>query len=175
MNLETITIDPTPPARAFAVHDLETLTWYVRKLSSITTEQGRVRHQAERITNDLEREAEGLRFQFGVQAGQTVRRLIAERGGRAQHIKTLFGDAGLRRTPSLLTITNSERAREWLETNAPDCLEVKINSRAVTQKFTVSNGVIATEDGEIVSIPGVTILEGLETFYVKAKTLEEKE
>lgn len=168
----TQTLEPIAPP-AFTINDLESLTWYVRKLAAISSEQERVKQQAERITADLERDAENLRFQFELQAEQTARRLMLERGGRAKHVKTLFGDAGLRRTPSRLTITSSERARAWLETHAPDCLETRINNRAVTQKFTVLNGVIVTTEGEIVTIPGVTILEELETFYVKAKTLED--
>ena len=161
---------PTPPA--FTINDFETLTWYVRKLAAISSEQERVKQQAERITAALERDAENLRFQFELQAEQTARRLMLERGGRAKHIKTLFGDAGVRRIPSRLTITSNSQAREWLETHAPDCLETRISSRAVAQKFTVSNGVIVTTDGEIVAIPGVTVLEEFETFYIKAKTLE---
>lgn len=168
----TQTVEPTTQP-AFTINDLETLTWYVRKLANISTEQERVRVQAERITSDLEREAEGLRFQFGLQAEQTARRLIEERGGRAKHVKTLFGDAGLRRTPARLTISNTERTREWLEMHAPDCLEIKISTRAVTQKFSAVGGAIINHEGEIITMPGVTVLEETETFYVKAKTLEE--
>jgi len=51
--------------------------------------------------------------------------------------------------------------------------ETRINNRAVAQKFTVSNGVIVTSDGGIIAIPGVTVLEEFETFYIKAKTLED--
>ena len=168
----TQTLEPIT-APAFAINNLESLTWYVRKLAAISSEQERVKQQAERITSDLERDAENLRFQFELQAEQTARRLILERGGRAKHVKTLFGDAGVRRTPSRLSITSNSQAREWLETHAPDCLETRISSHAVTQKFTVSNGVIVTSDGEIVAIPGVTITEEFETFYIKAKTLED--
>ena len=51
-----------------AVGPLGALLFAVIPVAVVISEQERVKHQAERIISDLEREAEGLRFQFGLQA-----------------------------------------------------------------------------------------------------------
>ena len=166
----TQTLEPST-APAFSINDLESLTWYVRKLAAINTEQERVAQQAKRIIHDLELEAEGLGYQFGMQAEQTARRLITERGGRAKHIKTLFGDAGLRRSPPRLSILNKYSAAQWLADHAPDCLDApQVNFTHLAERFKVASGELVNADGELVDIPGVTVIAERETFYIKAKS-----
>jgi hypothetical protein len=163
----------------FTITDESGLAWYARKIAAIDGEANRIQAQAKAMLADLdlEREREALQFQFGQQAENVTRHLLEERGGRAKHIKTLYGNLGYRTKPARLEISNHAALLEWTSTNAPELVETRVTATKLLERFKVSSaGDVVfdlSSDAEPVALPGVVLHGAQEAFYIKAGSSEE--
>jgi hypothetical protein len=161
----------------FTIIDESGLAWYARKIAAIDSEANRIQAQAKAMLADLEREREALQFQFGQQAENVTRRLLEERGGRAKHIKTLYGNLGYRTKPARLEISNHAALLEWTSANAPELVETRVTATKLLERFKVSSaGDVVfdlSSDAEPVALPGVVLHGTQEAFYIKTGSSEE--
>jgi hypothetical protein len=156
----------------FVIVDEEGLAWYARKMAAIDGEISRVQTQAKAIVAELERDREGLEFQYGQQAENVTRRLLEERGKRTKHIKTLYGNLGYRGKPARLEITNHSALLAWTQEHAPCLVETRVTSSRLLERFKVSSVgdvVFDLEDNSNpLVLPGVVLQGAQEQFYVRA-------
>jgi Bacteriophage Mu Gam like protein len=162
----------------FSVHDLDSLEWYVDKLATIQDKKARVKAQAEAMIKDLDRDAESLNFQFEDQARKVLRDHLEFQRLRTRHLKFLSGTVGFRTIPARVTVGNTGKALEWLQTHAPEtllartpapdgprALEQRVNAHALAQRFKASDdGLTDSGSGERLTVPGLSIEPSRERF-----------
>jgi phage host-nuclease inhibitor protein Gam len=149
----------------FQIDSEDKLAWYVDKLATIQEKQARITAQAEAMVADLEREADGLRFQFEGQARAMTEKLMKAAGNKVKHIKLLTGTIGFRRSPDRIAVRDEAAVLLWAEQHAPMLIARKVDSK----RLAVRDGVvIVKETGEVVEANGLEVALGEEKIYVKS-------
>jgi phage host-nuclease inhibitor protein Gam len=154
-------VETTEP-EGFHITTDEAANWLLGKLANIEAEKARVRAQAEKITKQLDADAEGLRFLYAAELETYVKAKLAATGGRRKSVHFLQASCAFRTVPARLTVSDQAAALEWARETLPAAVATRetLDSAAYLKTAQAK----AEETGEL--LPGVEIAPARESFSV---------
>jgi hypothetical protein len=154
---ETEPIAPVPAN--FAVVDVKSANWVLRRIMEARAYAEAVQQWAEAEAERAKREEEFFLLHFGNGLQAVLEEEIEKQKGRRKSVKLPAGTMGYRAEPQRLRVENEAAAIEWAHRHCPDAVRVteRISRTAINEHHTAS--------GEVPE--GCTIQPAGERFYIR--------
>lgn len=143
----------------FAVVDLQTANWVVRKIQEARAYAEAVGEWAEAETRRARAEEESLLFQFGSGLQAVLRAELDAQKNRRKSVNLPAGSMGLRAEPQRLKVEDETKALEWARNHCPDAIKTteRLSKTSLNAHFTAKG---ETPDG-------CTVQEAAERFFIR--------
>ena len=148
-----------PLPERFAVTDVRTANWVVRRVMEARAYGQAVKEWAEAEATRAQREEEALLMHFGAGLHQVLAEEMERARGRRKSLKLPAGTIGVRSEPVRLRVADEERAIAWAKAHLPQAVRVseRISRTALNEHHVLS--------GEIPD--GCELHDSGERFYIR--------
>ncbi len=143
----------------FAVVDLRSANWVIRKIHDARAYAEAVKEWAEAEARRAQAEEDGLLTMFGPGLRAVLEAEIERAKGRRKSVNLPAGTMGLRAEPQRLRVEDEAAALEWARKHCPDAIRVteRISRTALNQHF--------ASTGQTPS--GCALQDGAERFFIR--------